>query len=182
MTLDLVTIGHAASVCERVGSYKWLLLPDGTTSKTMDEEEMKRESFLCRPTHDILRRSHILPNTWVLQPFRPEIPPDDALRLSVAVQRGSEPCKPVNVCDKCQGREHKRIEKERKMSCVRNATTAADKRKNRCEGTPRNSASPVAFGGKPLRDFADGRVRLQTRVTCYCSHHKEREGFRYFNH
>ena len=107
---------------------------------------------------------------------------DDTLRLWVAVQCSSEPCNPVNVCDGCLGRERKKKEKEKEKSCVRNATTAADKGKNRSESVPRNLTSPVAFGGKPLRDFADGRVRLQTRVTCYCRHHKEREGFRYFNH
>lgn len=66
MTLDLVTMDHTASVCERVGSYKWLLLPDGTTTKTLDSEEEKSEFLLCRRIRDsdILRRSRILPNTW----------------------------------------------------------------------------------------------------------------------
>ena len=46
MTLDLVMINNDTSVYERVGSYKWLALPEGTTFKRMDPEQMMRELLL----------------------------------------------------------------------------------------------------------------------------------------
>lgn len=46
MTLDLVTTSNDMSTYERVGSYTWLALPDGTTSTRMDADQMMRKSFL----------------------------------------------------------------------------------------------------------------------------------------
>ena len=64
---------------------------------------------------------------------------------------------------------------ERYPSRARNATALADKEKKGI----RNLTNPVVFVGARLRDFANGRVRLKFRVTCYSSHHYDSLGFRY---
>jgi hypothetical protein len=66
MTLDLVTTSNDMSAYERVGSYKWITLPDGTTCKRMDAEQMMRKLLLCRHTCTYLHHSHILPNACAL--------------------------------------------------------------------------------------------------------------------
>ena len=172
LTLDLVRF-DATSTFERVGSYKRLLLPDGTTYKSLDTEQLKRELFLCRciPSHSnkfcAVRAYLDVMVIWL----------DDTLYLSVAVQCGSEPYNIVNACTLCQSRERKMM--ERYPSRARNATALADKESNCSESSPRNLANPVVFVGAPLRDFANGRVRLKFRVTCYSSHHNDSLGFRY---
>lgn len=119
---------------------------------------------------------HPCPRTLVLAASLTGASSDDALHLSVVAQYSSEPFDPVTVCETCQERERRNMKRD--SSRARKVTPTANKGKSRCDDCPRDATSPVVFPGKPLRDFSNGRICLQARVTCYSRHHKQKEGFR----
>ncbi|KAF9512508.1 hypothetical protein BS47DRAFT_1345262 [Hydnum rufescens UP504] len=85
MTLDLaLPTDPALSAYERVGSWKWLRLPKGSSTRRRPRKECK-----------------------------PEAQVDETLTLSVAVTCASDPSMPVSACTNCLAREAKRTERKK---------------------------------------------------------------------
>lgn len=98
---------------------------------------------------------------------------------------------PVSACTNCLAREAKRIERKK---AARVRPQRHDSSESEDEGAvfrvptgadgkalpPREGEGTgiVVFNCPEVNDFAEGRVVLPVRVTCYCRHHREKVGFR----
>ncbi|KAF8331875.1 uncharacterized protein EI90DRAFT_3122989 [Cantharellus anzutake] len=153
MTLDLALPSQPAYTSyERVGSWKWIKLPKGTSTRRRPRKEAK-----------------------------PDARPEDALSLSVAVTCASDPSMSVLACTNCLTREAKRTERKkaaRVRPVRRDSSDSEDGEDGNGGGKDGVRGNIVVFNCPDLNDFSEGRVVLPVRVTCYCRHHREKLGFR----
>ncbi|KAK7472590.1 SPT3 Dosage dependent suppressor of Ty-induced promoter mutations-like protein [Stygiomarasmius scandens] len=159
LTVDLADPSSCPDIYSytRVGSWKWLKLPQGTSTK---------------------RRSR--------KQGRIEPDPEDTLHLTVSVSCATPPHSRVLSCSSCQAREESFISLAKRVAKkiaarIRPAPSDSDnpddpnappKKPNHEDTT-----SIVQFNCSEVIDFSTGSAVLPMRITCYCRHHREKVGF-----
>ncbi|EIW83060.1 hypothetical protein CONPUDRAFT_152105 [Coniophora puteana RWD-64-598 SS2] len=135
---------------DRVGSWKWLKLPPGTSTKKRTRREGKID-----PT------------------------PLDMLHLTASVTCASPPNSQVLSCGSCRNREAKRVAKKlaARVRPVRSDSDSPGDGNERVKGSREDTTSIIQFNCPEVLDFASGSVVLPVRITCYCRHHREKVGF-----
>ncbi|KAK0225863.1 hypothetical protein IW262DRAFT_1358260 [Armillaria fumosa] len=153
---------------DRVGSWKWLKLPQGTATKRRTRKQGKISLLLC-PVPSLLLDSAADPD------------PQDMLHLSVSVTCASPPHNTVLSCSSCRAREAKRVAKKL-AARVRPARSDSDSGESpnntpTKNGQREDTSSIIQFNCSEVIDFSTGSVVLPLRITCYCRHHREKVGF-----
>ncbi|KAF8520337.1 hypothetical protein BU17DRAFT_46834 [Hysterangium stoloniferum] len=156
---------------DRVGTYKYLRLPDGTATK----RHCHHHKFLSDIDGEL----------------------EETLQMTAEVVCCSSPYTVVQSCESCQLREAKRT--ARKVA-ARVKPPGSMKLKSKTKGISKKSTkkakeqlvnfddmddmdepnvdgSILQFNCIEVLDFSNGRVILPMRITCYCRHHKEKIGF-----
>ncbi|THH29855.1 hypothetical protein EUX98_g4324 [Antrodiella citrinella] len=136
---------------DRVGSWKWLRLPKGTSTKRRARKEAKIDA-----------------------------PPEDTLHLTTEVTCASPPHTRVSCCSSCQGREAKRVARKlaaRVRPARSDSESPDDARIIPGRGKHEDTTNLVQFNCPEVLDFSSGSVVLPLRITCYCRHHREKVGF-----
>ncbi|KDQ57643.1 hypothetical protein JAAARDRAFT_35333 [Jaapia argillacea MUCL 33604] len=147
---------------DKVGTWKWLKLPKGTSTKKRSRKDGKIDPA-----------------------------PEEVLHLNVEVTCASPPHAPVASCSSCQSREAKRVARKI-AARVRPAREESDSGPEADAPSPSVSASHspqpttpkhedtssiIQFNCSEILDFSTGSVALPLRITCYCRHHREKVGF-----
>ncbi|XP_006460767.1 hypothetical protein AGABI2DRAFT_220937 [Agaricus bisporus var. bisporus H97] len=155
VTVDLADASSSSDPLkyDRVGSWKWLRLPPGTSTKRRTRKQGKIDAD-----------------------------PQDTLNLITEIVCASAPNVPVVSCSSCRVREAKRVAKKiaARVRPVRSDSESAGEdvtgkpaRKTSHEDTD----SIIQFNCAEVLDFSTGSVVLPLRITCYCRHHREKMGF-----
>ncbi|KZT10672.1 uncharacterized protein LAESUDRAFT_692924 [Laetiporus sulphureus 93-53] len=154
LTVDLA---HASSSTgeplkyDRVGTWRWLRLPRGTSTKKRTRKEGKVDA-----------------------------PPEDTLFLTAEVTCSSAPHTRVTCCSSCQTREAKRVARKiaARVRPARSDTESQDEAPViPGRGKHEDKSNIVQFNCPEVLDFSYGSVVLPLRITCYCRHHREKIGF-----
>ncbi|CAL1707255.1 unnamed protein product [Somion occarium] len=136
---------------DRVGSWKWLRLPKGTSTKRRSRKEAKVDATV-----------------------------EDTLHLTTEVTCASPPHTRVTCCSSCQGREAKRVARKL-AARVRPARSDSESPDDAViipgRGKHEDTSNLVQFNCPEVLDFSSGSVVLPLRITCYCRHHREKVGF-----
>ncbi|KAJ3194561.1 SPT3 Dosage dependent suppressor of Ty-induced promoter mutations-like protein [Irineochytrium annulatum] len=110
------------------------------------------------------------------------IPPKDVLELEAVVVCSSDPTKIASTCSGCINRERKRIRK--KETGKRSASGVSPDRDVVMGGGLEDEydeevekSKVILFNCAPVVDFSSGDTILPSRITCYCRHHNEKQGF-----
>ncbi|KIK92137.1 hypothetical protein PAXRUDRAFT_34656 [Paxillus rubicundulus Ve08.2h10] len=151
-----VDLAHASSSSgeqyqyDRVGSWKWLKLPPGTSTKKRTRREGK-----------------IDPAPW------------DVLHLSATVTCASAPHNRVFSCGSCRNREAKRVARKlaARIRPVRSDSDTLEDGSERTRSIVEDTTSIIQFNCPEVLDFSTGSAVLPVRITCYCRHHREKVGF-----
>lgn len=137
---------------DRVGSWKWLMLPHGTATKKRTRKQGKID---------------------------PD--PQDVLLLTASVTCSSPPHNRVLSCSSCQAREAKRVAKKlaaRVRPARSESESDVDMSGNQNKSKlHEDTTSIIQFNCAEILDFSTGSVVLPLRITCYCRHHREKVGF-----
>ncbi|KAF8554201.1 hypothetical protein OG21DRAFT_1509215 [Imleria badia] len=153
VTVDLAHASTSArdqNQYDRVGSWKWLKLPPGTSTKRRTRREGKIDPA-----------------------------PLDILHLTATVKCASAPHNPVLSCGSCRNREAKRVARKL-AARVRPARSDSDTPEDGCERSrsiKEDTTSIIQFNCSDVLDFSAGSAVLPVRITCYCRHHREKVGF-----
>ncbi|KAG6860764.1 hypothetical protein C0995_007796 [Termitomyces sp. Mi166 len=151
VTVDLADTSSSSDPYQydRVGSWQWLKLPPGTSTKKRTRKQGK-----------------IDPN------------PQDILHLSAIVTCASPPHNRVLSCTSCQTREAKRVAKKlaARVRPARSDSESGDERHSKPKQIE-DTTSIIQFNCAEILDFSAGSVVLPLRITCYCRHHREKVGF-----
>ncbi|KAF7315423.1 hypothetical protein MIND_00057100 [Mycena indigotica] len=134
-----------------VGSWKYLQLPPGTSTKRRTRKQGKVDPL-----------------------------PEDILHLTATVTCASSPDTRVHSCTSCQKREAKRLAKKlaARVRPSRSDSESGDDVNQKPKGKPQeDTTSIIQFNCAEIQDFAKGSVALPLRITCYCRHHREKVGF-----
>eukprot|EP00121_Abeoforma_whisleri_P016110 Awhi_evm2s14800 len=98
----------------------------------------------------------------------PDMQDNEILYLDACVTMASNPFYKATVCEGCIKRERKRLLRAKSNWHIK------------AEASP--SAEEIEkillFNVRPLVSFHTGDVILPTRITCYCRHHNESNGFK----
>lgn len=157
VTVDLATAlpsPQDPTKYDRVGSWKWLKLPPGTSTKRQSRKQGTTD---------------------------PD--PQDILYLNVGVTCATAPYNTVHCCSSCQTREAKRVAKKiaARVKPEPSESDSADEQGGKAKRAKRPShedtSSIVHFNCADYLDFSTGSVVLPLRLTCYCRHHREKLGF-----
>ncbi|KAF7793881.1 hypothetical protein EIP86_005003 [Pleurotus ostreatoroseus] len=136
---------------DRVGSWKWLRLPKGTSTKRRTRKEGKVDAS-----------------------------PEDTLHLTTEITCASPPHTKVTCCTSCQAREAKRIERKL-AARIRPARSDDESPDDVAiipgRGKHEDTSKLIQFNCPEVLDFTGGTVILPLRITCYCRHHREKTGF-----
>jgi len=122
----------------------------------------------------------------ILRPSRsigqPDMRPENTLHMSVNVRCHSRPWTPVIACDICQQRESSRAGRSNKN---RESVCGGELDPNASVASTNKGMGPITSDSKGLVVFKrapweinQNSVNIRLRVTCYCSHHSENEGFK----
>ncbi|KAH9859093.1 hypothetical protein C2E23DRAFT_880469 [Lenzites betulinus] len=154
LTVDLA---HASSSSgeplkyDKVGSWKWLRLPKGTSTKKRTRKEGKIDAS-C----------------------------EDSLYLTTDITCATPPHTRVAACSSCQTREAKRVARKI-AARVRPARSDSDSQEEPRiipgKGKHEDTSNILQFNCPEVLDFSSGSVILPLRITCYCRHHREKVGF-----
>ncbi|KXN90993.1 Protein MGA2 [Leucoagaricus sp. SymC.cos] len=155
VTVDLADANSSSDPhkYDRIGSWKWLKLPPGTSTKRRTRKQGKIDAS-----------------------------PQDTLNLITEVVCASAPTVPVVSCSSCRTREAKRVAKKI-AARVRPARSDSDSAGEDTFGKPvkkpahEDTNSIIQFNCAEVLDFSTGSVVLPLRITCYCRHHREKVGF-----
>ncbi|KAI0812685.1 hypothetical protein BC629DRAFT_1589411 [Irpex lacteus] len=153
LTVDLAHASTSADPLkyDRVGSWKWLRLPKGTSTKRRTRKEGKIDASL-----------------------------DDSLFLTTDITCASPPYTKVTCCTSCQAREAKRIERKI-AARIRPARSDDESTEEPAiipgRGKHEDDSKLIQFNCPEVLDFSMGTVILPLRITCYCRHHREKTGF-----
>ncbi|KAH9895078.1 hypothetical protein C8Q73DRAFT_645606 [Cubamyces lactineus] len=154
LTVDLA---HASSSSgeplkyDRVGSWKWLRLPKGTTTKKRTRKEGKVDAAS-----------------------------EDSLYLTTDITCATPPHTRVTACSSCQTREAKRVARKiaARVRPVRSDSDSQEEpRIIPGKGKHEDTSNILQFNCPEVLDFSSGSVILPLRITCYCRHHREKVGF-----
>ncbi|PSS38041.1 hypothetical protein PHLCEN_2v126 [Hermanssonia centrifuga] len=136
---------------DRVGSWKWLRLPRGTSTKRRTRKEGKIDAA-----------------------------PEDSLYVMTEITCASPPHTKVTCCTSCQAREAKRIERKL-AARIRPARSDDESPDDMLiipgRGKHEDTSKLIQFNCPEVLDFSAGTVILPLRITCYCRHHREKTGF-----
>lgn len=136
---------------DRVGSWKWLRLPKGTSTK----RRTRKEGII-------------------------DASPEDTLHLTTEITCASPPHTKVTCCSSCQAREAKRIERKL-AARVRPARSDDESGEEPLlipgRGKHEDTSKLIQFNCPEVLEFSTGTVVLPLRITCYCRHHREKTGF-----
>ena len=152
-----------------------------------DQKLLNRASIRVSPT--LLAREQSREQTI-------KIDVSEELSLDACVLTISKPQKVAYACDACVMRERKRYLKKletkryhRKFSSVLASSSSKSNAKSiedtyqsfikeyTSEITDLDRKRIISFYCPLLMDFSEGEVNVPFRITCYCRHHEEREGF-----
>ncbi|KAI6157802.1 hypothetical protein BKA82DRAFT_996145 [Pisolithus tinctorius] len=135
---------------DRVGSWKWLKLPPGTSTKRRTRREGKIDPS-----------------------------PMDILHLTTSVTCASSPYNQVLSCGSCRNREAKRVARKlaARVRPTRSDSDGAGNSNERLKGVKEDTTSIIQFNCPEILDFSSGSAVLPVRITCYCRHHREKVGF-----
>ncbi|KIK27699.1 hypothetical protein PISMIDRAFT_165924 [Pisolithus microcarpus 441] len=135
---------------DRVGSWKWLKLPPGTSTKRRTRREGKIDPS-----------------------------PMDILHLTTSVTCASSPYNQVLSCGSCRNREAKRVARKlaARVRPTRSDSDGAGNGNERLKGVKEDTTSIIQFNCPEVLDFSGGSAVLPVRITCYCRHHREKVGF-----
>ncbi|KAI6131684.1 hypothetical protein EDD16DRAFT_1537987 [Pisolithus croceorrhizus] len=135
---------------DRVGSWKWLKLPPGTSTKRRTRREGKIDPS-----------------------------PMDILHLTTSVTCASSPYNQVLSCGSCRNREAKRVARKlaARVRPTRSDSDGAGNGNERLKGVKEDTTSIIQFNCPEVLDFSSGSAVLPVRITCYCRHHREKVGF-----
>lgn len=150
----------SAQVYRPVGSWKWLRLSKGASTKRRAKKDVKQESSSA-----------------------------DTLYLSTEVYCATAPHPRVHACSSCIGREVKKNERKKATRVRPVPEDSSDDETSRvpqivvdqiraAEKEEDDGSRIVLFNCPDLMEFNTGRASLPVRVTCYCRHHREKLGFR----
>ncbi|KAI8993871.1 hypothetical protein BD414DRAFT_457058 [Trametes punicea] len=154
LTVDLA---HASSSSgehlkyDRVGSWKWLRLPKGTTTKKRTRKEGKVDAAS-----------------------------EDSLYLTADITCATPPHTRVTACSSCQAREAKRVARKiaARVRPVRSDSDSQEEpRVIPGKGKHEDTSNILQFNCPEVIEFSSGSVVLPLRITCYCRHHREKVGF-----
>ncbi|TFK81199.1 hypothetical protein K466DRAFT_591396 [Polyporus arcularius HHB13444] len=154
LTVDLA---HASSSSgephkyDKVGSWKWLRLPKGTTTKKRTRKEGKVDA-----------------------------PAEESLYLTAEITCATPPHTRVSVCSSCQTREAKRVARKiaaRVRPARSDSESQEEPRVIPGKGRHEDTSNILQFNCPEVLDFSSGSVILPLRITCYCRHHREKVGF-----
>ncbi|KAL4073911.1 hypothetical protein V8B97DRAFT_2021472 [Scleroderma yunnanense] len=153
VTVDLAqAIPSSDEPCQydRIGSWKWLKLPPGTSTKKRTRREGKID-----PT------------------------PVDILHLTATVTCASAPYNTVLSCGSCRNREAKRVARKlaARVRPARSDSEGAGNGNEQSKGVKEDTTSIIQFNCPEVLDFSSGSAVLPVRITCYCRHHREKVGF-----
>ncbi|KAF8432917.1 hypothetical protein L210DRAFT_3710267 [Boletus edulis BED1] len=134
----------------RVGSWKWLKLPPGTSTKRRTRREGKIDPA-----------------------------PLDILHLTATVTCASAPHNPVISCGSCRNREAKRVARKlaARVRPARSDSDTPEDGRERPRSIKEDTTSIIQFNCPDVLDFSAGSAVLPVRITCYCRHHREKVGF-----
>ncbi|KIJ67780.1 hypothetical protein HYDPIDRAFT_107274 [Hydnomerulius pinastri MD-312] len=152
----IVDLAHASSSSgeqqqyDRVGSWKWLQLPPGTSTKKRTRREGKIDPA-----------------------------PLDILHLTTTVTCASAPHNRVLSCGSCRNREAKRVARKvaARVRPARSDSDTPEDGTERQRGIKEDTTSIIQFNCPEVLDFSTGSAVLPVRITCYCRHHREKVGF-----
>lgn len=135
---------------DRVGSWKWLKLPPGTSTKRRTRREGKIDPS-----------------------------PVDILHLTTSVTCASSPYNQVLSCGSCRNREAKRVARKlaARVRPTRSDSDGTGNGNERLKGVKEDTTSIIQFNCPEVLDFSGGSAVLPVRITCYCRHHREKVGF-----
>ncbi|KAG9018680.1 SPT3 Dosage dependent suppressor of Ty-induced promoter mutations-like protein [Tulasnella sp. 427] len=150
----------SGQVYRPVGSWKWLRLSKGASTKRRAKKDVKQESSSS-----------------------------DTLYLSTEVYCATAPHPRVHACSSCIGREVKKNERKKATRVRPVPEDSSDDETSRvpqivvdqiraAEKEEDDGSRIVLFNCPDLMEFNTGRASLPVRVTCYCRHHREKVGFR----
>ncbi|KAI0369669.1 hypothetical protein BV20DRAFT_967652 [Pilatotrama ljubarskyi] len=154
LTVDLA---HASSSSgeplkyDRVGTWKWLRLPKGTTTKKRTRKEGKVDASS-----------------------------EDSLYLTTDITCATPPHPRVTACSSCQTREAKRVARKiaaRVRPARSDSESQEEPRVIPGKGKHEDTSNILQFNCPEVLDFSSGSVVLPLRITCYCRHHREKVGF-----
>ncbi|OSD07126.1 hypothetical protein PYCCODRAFT_1464228 [Trametes coccinea BRFM310] len=154
LTVDLA---HASSSSgepfkyDKVGSWKWLRLPKGTSTKKRTRKEGKVDAAS-----------------------------EDTLYLTADITCATPPHTRVSACSSCQAREAKRVARKiaARVRPVRSDSDSQEEpRIIPGKGRHEDTSNILQFNCPEVLDFSSGTVILPLRITCYCRHHREKVGF-----
>ncbi|KZT29025.1 hypothetical protein NEOLEDRAFT_1128538 [Neolentinus lepideus HHB14362 ss-1] len=154
VTVDLAYASSSAGESfkyDKIGSWKWLKLPKGTSTKRRTRKEGK-----------------IDPQS------------EDILHLAVAVTCASPPHSQVVSCSSCRTREAKRVARKiaARVRPVRSDSDDPDDPSGQPrQPKHEDTSSIIQFNCPEVIDFSTGSAILPMRITCYCRHHREKAGF-----
>lgn len=164
MTADGGIDSAAGQSMERIGTWSHIKLPQFLALK---KKKAKKAPLPGMYPHQSISDIVMLTNT------RSDPPLNETLFLEVAVIGSSQPTEEIFICTGCRQREHKRSQRKKEarvrpvndLEAGDGAVEEEEKRK------------VVVFNCPEFVEFHEGEVVLPTRITCYCRHHKEKNGF-----
>lgn len=135
---------------ERVGSWKYLSLPAVSS--------VKRHA-----------KKHA----------RTDVPPEQTLFADIKVVSASHPNREIFICNNCQQREFKRVQRKthNRNKPVQEIEEASREEESHLSDDELAKRKIVLFNCGQYLDFVGGEAVIPTRITCYCRHHKEKYGF-----
>ena len=109
------------------------------------------------------------------------IDPSKTMFLEARVVKSTMPLEDVVICSGCVIRERKRA--QRKKESTKKATSPSPNESQKPDAVellplPDEEKKILVFNCPELLEVVNGQVTIPTRVTCYCRHHKEKDGFR----
>lgn len=158
--LQLVSItkdGSEARESEIGDRFQWLKLP----SWAMAKEKLKIQNRRDAPA---------------------TIVPAKIVFLDARVVKSTDPLEDVTICPGCVTRERKRAQRKKdspKMGASELEKDQSNKSKlAELMPLPDEEKKILVFNCPELLEITNGEVTIPTRITCYCRHHKEKDGFR----
>lgn len=111
------------------------------------------------------------------------IDPKRIMFLDARVVKSTEPLEDVTICSGCVTRERKRAQRKKDPPKRASGTPMSGESGPKMDAPeliplPDEDKKILVFNCPELLEVANGEVVIPTRVTCYCRHHKEKDGFR----
>ncbi|BFZ58022.1 SPT3 Dosage dependent suppressor of Ty-induced promoter mutations-like protein [Savitreella phatthalungensis] len=153
---EIVVDAHGRhSIAPAFDRFRWLKLPTWTMAK----EKLKVKNRKDAPS---------------------TINPHEIVFLDCKVVKSSEPFEEVTICPGCIVRERKRAQRKKDLPMKRDGFNTSNSIGDAQDLTPLpdEERKIMVFNCPELLELSAGHAFAPMRVTCYCRHHKEKDGFR----